>query len=211
MIDWLEFRWLLFLATLLIATGAMFASGMGLRLSAVVAFDVVAGAYVIGTIFVMSGGGSDIIRRHAKDIDAGRWSLLTVSVVLSTTALAALGAEIEAAQDIAVTHLLLAAASIFVSWLFMNTMFAMHYAHTYYAESRAEPGGIKFPGSGSPDYLDFLYFALVLGMTFQTSDVAIVDRRIRRIALLHSAIAFFFNVVIISLAISTVGSMMSRA
>jgi uncharacterized membrane protein len=210
MIDWLEFRWLLFLAALLMGAGVLYLGGMGWRLSLVVAFDLVATAYLVGTIYVMARGDIDTIRRHARVIDAGRWSLLAVSVVLSTTVLAALGVEIEAAEAVSVMHLLLAAASIFVSWVFMNTVFSMHYAHTFYEVNRAAPGGLAFPQSAAPDYLDFLYFAFVIGMTFQTSDVAIVDREIRRVVLLHSVVAFFFNVIVISIAVSTLGTIMGQ-
>jgi uncharacterized membrane protein len=210
MIDWLEFRWLLFFAALLIGAGAMYSFGIGWRLSLVVAFDVITTAYLVATIYVMAGGDPETIRRHARVIDVGRWSLLAVSVALPTAVLAALGVEIQAAAEVSVMHLLLAAASIFASWVFMNTVFSMHYAHTYYAENRAEPGGLAFPESTAPDYLDFLYFAFVIGMTFQTSDVAIVDRRIRRVVLLHSVVAFFFNVIVISIAVSTLGTLMSQ-
>ena len=39
-------------------------------------------------------------------------------------------------------------------------------------------------------------------MTFQVSDVQIVNRRLRRTALVHSVIAFFFNVFIIAISVN---------
>ena len=42
-------------------------------------------------------------------------------------------------------------------------------------------------------------------MTFQVSDVQIVNRRLRRTALVHSVIAFFFNVFIIAISVSVAG------
>lgn len=49
-----------------------------------------------------------------------------------------------------------------------------------------------------------MYFAFVLGMTFQVSDVQIASRAMRRFALLHSMLAFFFNVVIIALTVNII-------
>jgi uncharacterized membrane protein len=206
--DWLEYRWFAFLGVLIAGAATMFWLGAGMRLSMLIAFDLTATTYLIATIGMMFTGNADTIRRHAKDIDSGRWFVLTASILLSATVLAALGVEIQAAEEVQVSHLVLAAASIVVSWLFMNTMFAMHYAHSYYEESKREPGGLIFPGREPPDYFDFLYVALVIGMTFQVSDVAIVDRRIRRVALLQAVVAFFFNVIVISLAVSTLAPLM---
>ena len=55
-----------------------------------------------------------------------------------------------------------------------------------------------------PDYWDFAYFSFVIGMTFQVSDVSINDRHIRRIALMHGVIAFFFDVVIVALSVNLI-------
>ena len=101
-----------------------------------------------------------------------------------------------------VADLIAAAASIVLSWLYMNMIFALHYAHGYYGHGNAMHKGLDFPGTDEPDYWDFAYFALVLGMTFQVSDVQIVNRRVRRTALTHSVIAFFFNVFIIAISVN---------
>jgi uncharacterized membrane protein len=48
----------------------------------------------------------------------------------------------------------------------------LHYAHEFYDQSGV--GGLAFPsGAEEPDYWDFVYFALVIGMTSQVSDVGI--------------------------------------
>src|SRR5208282_440509 len=109
-------------------------------------------------------------------------------------------------------HVMLAALTILLSWFFMNTMFALHYAHGYYGD--ADPssdyratGGLVFPGHPEPDYWDFLYFSFVIGMTFQVSDVQIEDHGLRRVALAHGVLAFFFNVVILALVINLLAGM----
>ena len=51
------------------------------------------------------------------------------------------------------------------------------------------------PMTTSPDYWDFLYFSLVIGMTSQVSDVGISSKVIRRVASVHGVLSFFFNLV----------------
>ncbi|OYV86370.1 MAG: hypothetical protein B7Z64_03640, partial [Acidiphilium sp. 21-68-69] len=63
-------------------------------------------------------------------------------------------------------------------------------------------GGLAFPGSEAPDYLDFVYFSFVLGMTFQVSDVNILSRKMRRLATLQGVIGYLFNTVVLALAIN---------
>ena len=65
---------------------------------------------------------------------------------------------------------------------------------------------LEFPGTTQPLYWDFVYFAFTLGMTFQTSDVAIKDERIRRVVILHSFTAFVFNIGVLAFTINVLGS-----
>jgi uncharacterized membrane protein len=84
-------------------------------------------------------------------------------------------------------HIFLVIASVITSWILVHTLFTLRYAHMYYDtdddDGNAKPmGGLEFPKEENPDYLDFVYFAFVIGMTFQVSDVEISDRQIRRLA-----------------------------
>ncbi len=63
-------------------------------------------------------------------------------------------------------------------------------------------GGLEFPGERRPDYLDFMYFALVLGMTFQVSDVQITSRKFRRLAAVHGLLSFLYNTIILALTLN---------
>ena len=63
-------------------------------------------------------------------------------------------------------------------------------------------GGLQFPGDDLPDYFDFFYFALVLGMTFQVSDVQITARKLRRLATAHGLLGFLFNTIILALTVN---------
>jgi len=68
-------------------------------------------------------------------------------------------------------------------------------------------GGLDFPSEKRPDYLDFVYFSLVLGMTFQVSDTNIGTKQIRRTALRHAWLSFPLGAVIIATAINLVSGL----
>lgn len=107
-------------------------------------------------------------------------------------------------------YLLLTVAALLLSWLLIQTLFAFHYAHLYYA--RPEDGdehqrGLKFPDEGEPDYLDFAYYAFVVGMTSQVSDVAVMARHMRRVTLIHGILSFVFNIMILAMSINIIGGL----
>ena len=91
-----------------------------------------------------------------------------------------------------------------LSWAFIHTIFTLHYAHEYYGEHRGSEGGLRFPGKDA-DYWDFVYFSFGIGMSAQVSDVAVTEKRIRRIVMFHSIMAFFFNVTLLALTMNLVG------
>ena len=90
-------------------------------------------------------------------------------------------------------QLTLATVTIFLSWVFIHTIFALNYAHDYYGEHGAKRSGLKFPDDEDPDYWDFVYFSFVVGMTCQVSDVAVASQPIRRTVIAHGVVSFFFN------------------
>lgn len=101
----------------------------------------------------------------------------------------------------------LAALSIFAAWALLNMLFAIHYAHVYFSCGAQEKPQLQFPGDGHRAFSDFVYFAFVIGMTFQVSDVAIVDSGMRRLVLAHSVLAFLFNVFVLALAVNALGNL----
>ena len=57
-----------------------------------------------------------------------------------------------------------------------------------------------------PDYWDFVYFALVIGMTAQVADVGITTKEIRRTVAAHGVVSFFFNVALLALTVNIAAS-----
>lgn len=106
----------------------------------------------------------------------------------------------------------LAFASVALGWLTIHTMAALHYAHLYWRPGSTETGpnagkSLDFPGDAAPGAYDFLYFAFVIGMTAQTSDVAITSTAMRKVNLLHAIVSFFFNTVLVAAAVNAAVSL----
>ncbi len=115
-----------------------------------------------------------------------------------------------------VRHVLLAVASVGCSWILLHTIFALRYAHMFYANlhddetGHACGSGLLFPEESVPDYIDFAYFSFVVGMTFQVSDVEISSREIRRLTLVHSLLSFLFNTIIVALSINVISGLIAH-
>ncbi len=115
-------------------------------------------------------------------------------------------------------HIILSATSVFFSWVLMHTVFTIRYAHLFYTYPTREEqekgeqhhGGLDFPQTPHPDFLDFAYFSFVLGMTFQVADVNITASNIRRLALLHGFLAFVYNTIIVALSINIISGMIAK-
>jgi uncharacterized membrane protein len=171
------------------------------------AFNVAATSFLILIFRMMSRSTQASMRQRAEQQREGRWVVLGTSLVVSLATLVALSLELHTKSGGAPVQVALSVSSIVLTWVFVNTMFTLHYAHDYYVHHDPKLSGLDFPGTEEPDYWDFMYFAFVLGMTFQVSDVQITSRPMRRFALLHSVLAFFFNVVIIALTVNIIAGL----
>ena len=185
---------------LFVALDARLGAGRALLL----AFDIASSGYFGSIAWMMARTTPQNLRRRAEQQMEGKWTVLVLSTVVSAVVLLALRTELHASKGSAVLDLALPAASIVLAWLFFSVVFAQTYAHSDHLERLAGQPGLIFPGANSPDYWDYLYFSLVLSMTFQTSDVNISSRNLRHMVLLHSVAAFFFNVFIIALTVNVV-------
>jgi uncharacterized membrane protein len=197
-------RFSLSAAVFILLGGALYASGMPPARAVLLAFNIAALLFLVATAYMFAHSETAKMRSRARLQDEGQWGFLGSGIVVSLVVLVALVTELHGAKSDGLLGILLAAGSLLLSWMFMNTMFALHYAHMYYGARSAKEKGLDFPGVQDPDYWDFAYFAFVLGMTFQVSDVQINLQTMRRLALVHSIIAFFFNVIIIALTVNVV-------
>ena len=199
-------RWRFSISAMIFVTLAIGAAlaGINLALALLLAFDVATLIFLAVTTYMFITSHSISMRERARAQDEGYWGFLLSSALVSVVALVALAMELHASKGGGVVEIVLATCSLLLAWLFVNTIFAVHYAHEYYGDGDSKRSGLEFPGTKQPDYWDFVYFAFVIGMTFQVSDVQISERQIRRVALVHALIAFFFNVIVIALSVNIV-------
>jgi uncharacterized membrane protein len=172
-----------------------------------VTWDVGVGLYLALAFQAMANADIARIRRRAAMLDEDRVPFLILTAGAALATIGAIVAELgdkETAR--APAHIGLAVVTIALSWAFIHTIFALHYAHEFYIENRYEDGGLAFPGKEQPDYWDFVYFSLVIGMTSQVSDVAVTAKAIRRTVLAHGVVSFFFNVALLALTVNIAAS-----
>ena len=149
------------------------------------------------------------MRRAARENDANRKVLLVLTLILTLVILVTVAGEMVGPRHPTVAEKLLIAATLALAWTGANMVYALHYAHLFYTEGKGgkDLGGLDFPGDRpEPDYADFVYFSITIGVALQTSDVIITSPAIRRVVTGHSVAAFVFNLGILALAVSVLGS-----
>ena len=203
-------RFLAFLLAVPLLWAALRAANLGSdwRDLAAMSFDIAALGFLISLYPLLRDSAPAAIRKHARDNDTNRALVLVLTSGLTLVVMAAITGELPGAREQEPLAIAKLVGTLLLTWLFANMVYALHYAHAFYAQdpkNGGDVGGLAFPATKAPDYFDFAYFALTLGMTFQTSDVDITLRPVRRIALLHSFAAFVFNLGVIAFTINALG------
>jgi uncharacterized membrane protein len=200
------------LACGLAAAAVLTSIGPGMSTStgrSILAWDIGVGVYLVLSLYLFLTEDPRQMAADAAAQEEGEWTIFALTVAAVAASMIVITQEFGAAGHLKgadkALHIGLVAVTLLQSWLMMHVTFAYRYAHEYYEISGNGPavdGGLKFPGEDPPDYMDMLYFALVLGMTFQVSDVVITSRKLRRLATLHGFLAFLFNTVILALTVN---------
>ncbi|MGJ7494406.1 DUF1345 domain-containing protein [Variovorax sp. RT4R15] len=154
-------------------------------------------------------------RERAQSLDQPNVMILCSMLVVVGVSVAAIAMLLQQVKQLdgvdRAGHITLALVALAGSWLMIHTIYAFHYAHSYYILEKgrkADEHGLDFPGTAPPDYFDFLYYSLVVGMTSQVSDVQILSPDMRRITLVHSVLSFGFNMLVLALSINVVAGAM---
>ena len=163
-------------------------------------WDLAVGLYLLLSYRLIARETAVQIRKRAASQDEGAVAILGLTAAAAAVSLFAIVAQLGISSEPGrhPVELLFATATIVLSWFFTHTIFAFHYAHGFYGAGGGD-GGLNFPREKEPDYWDFMYFSLVIGMTSQVSDVAVAGKAIRRIVLAHGVLSFFFNVALLAL------------
>jgi uncharacterized membrane protein len=180
---------------------------------AILAFDIGSAIFLGLTAVSFFSTQDRDISAVAKRQQEGEWSVFALTIlgaVMSFTSIFLFSGAPSGHKAERGLYLAFVVVTLLLSWLTTHVSFAYRYAHEYYTvdgDSGPE-GGLSFPGDERPDYLDFIYFSFVLGMTFQVSDVNITSKKLRRLATVQGLIGFLFNTVILALSVNIAASLL---
>ncbi|MFX5739060.1 DUF1345 domain-containing protein [Acinetobacter baumannii] len=155
------------------------------------------------------------MQQQAKKQDESKWVIMLIVLLAITMSLVAILVQLSqlpSGHYEKLGHVALALLTIISAWLFMHTVFALHYAHDFYmALSRNEEnGGLDFPGTEHPTYPDFLYFSYIIGTSAQTADVSITNKHMRLLNLFHAVLSFGFNTTILAICINVAAGFLTN-
>jgi len=193
---------------------------LSIALAPAFAIEFGAGAFFLGYLVMVFWRlhrlTPKFLRVHADESDTPGSVILVVAIGTIVVASASLFVLLNGKAPDRL-HMTLGIIAVVLGWVCIHTMLAFHYAYEYYGTDTASPpgkdghrphvGGLDFPGSEQPDALSFLYFSFVVAMTAQVSDVTVTSNPMRRIVLLHGILSFFFNTVILAIAVNVVVSL----
>ena len=177
---------------------------------------VLVGWEVAATVF-LAWVGRTIVRMDAAETrgvaarEDSRVAAEELVVTASVVSLVAVGFVLVAAGHAAPNRraalTVLAVISVLLAWAAVHVVHALRYARLYYT---VPVGGITFPDDEPPDYVDFAYVALTVGMCFQVSDTDLSTRRTRRTALQHALLSYLFGAVFVATTVNSVAAVLNR-
>lgn len=180
------------------------------QVAALVGWDTLAGTFA-GSVFLATRGkdaaATEAMATREDNTRVGADALLVGASVASLVGVAL--ALLRAAAETGAAHTLIIAVaflSVVLSWATVHTVFTLRYARLYYGGDR----GIDWHGRDRPDFGDFAYVALTLGMTFQVSDTDITSKPIRKAVLRHAVLSYVFGVVILATTINVIASLLTK-
>jgi uncharacterized membrane protein len=189
------------------ALGAAVYAAMSLAhvsVAAAAAGDTFFAVYLAASAWLLLKSTKADVKSRAKTEDEG--AMIVIALALAAVAFSVTGIFIvlNQAHRPDLPSLLLALAAAPLGWCMLHTISAFHYVNLYYFASAAEASSkaLEFPGTKEPDLWDFIYFSFVIGMTAQVSDVQVRTTGMRQAVTGHSVVSFFFNTVLIAMAVN---------
>jgi len=192
-----------------IAAAALAAlNGASWSVAALCASDVAALVFVVWVAVTTFSADAAATERIARAEDASRPASEAVLIAAGAASLVAVAFTLGQAGDSGAPQrgllTALALASVALAWMSVHTVFVLRYARLYYSPPR---GGIDFHGE-MPEYRDFAYLGLTIGMTFQVSDTDLTTKRVRRVALHHALLSYVFGTGIVAITVSSVAALL---
>jgi uncharacterized membrane protein len=180
------------------------------QVTSLLGWDAAATVFCAWVWAVTHAADAPSTEQHATREDDSRTAADLILVAASAASLLGVATVLLLASERSgVTRALmvgLAVVTVVVSWLAVQTVFILRYAHLYYLDG----GGIDFHSDEPPHYRDFAYVAFTLGMTYQVSDTNLSSKRIRSAALRQALISYVFGIAVIAITINVVAGLLGR-
>lgn len=166
--------------------------------------------YLVLTVAFMIRLTPEHLRLRADYEDEGIGLIVAITLAAIFLNIGMIFLLLNRGAGIALPELLLTLGGIPLGWATLHVVMASHYGHLYYssaddtAKHRQDAGGLAFPGTKEPTAWDFFYYSFVVGMTAQVSDVQVCATHMRRLTLGHGIVSFFYNTVLVALAVNVI-------
>lgn len=191
-----------------VAAGIALGSALGPAAGAVGGWGALAAVntlWVLLTVWPMDAAAT---RAHATAEDPGRRIARVIAIIGSLVSLVAVGIVVLQARHAGdVEGYLLAGIAVLgvaASWGLIQVDYMLRYARIYYSD---QVGGIQFNQEEDPEYTDFAYFSLGLGMTYQVADTNVTANEVRRVVIAQTMLAYLFGAVILATVINLITSL----
>jgi uncharacterized membrane protein len=182
---------------------------LALPAPAAIASDVFFAAFLISTWWLVFRLSGDDLEHKADIEDEGAFIVTLLTLVAIVYASVAIFAALNQKHHSGPAAIILTLAGAPLGWLMLQTVMAFHYANLYYRRDDLPDyvPPVDFPKSPLPGPWDFLYLAMVVGMTAQVADTNVQTTPMRRAVMAHSVVSFFFNTVLIAMAVNAAVTM----
>lgn len=168
---------------------------------------------ILDWLIILKNTAADV-KKNAANEDSGKvfiFVFIVFGALFSLLAVFILLLSVKKNTAEFATQALFSVLAVVLSWFLIHTVFTLRYAHLYYIQlKKHQVKSLCFPGGEEPDYTDFAYFSFTIGMTFQVSDIEIVSKEIRKLALFQGILSFAFNTAIIALSINLISSLLAK-
>ncbi|MFG1463981.1 DUF1345 domain-containing protein [Xanthobacter sp. DSM 24535] len=177
---------------------------------ALLAWDIAIFVWLVLVGILVVRTDAQLLSIHAGIDDEGGPVILVASLLCAGISLAAVIMESghhgtnSGSSPLRVT---LAVSTLLLSWLFLHTIYALHYSREFYSARPDASPMLVFPGDARPTYWDLLYFSFNIGTASQTADVTIPSPRLRRLVLGHQIASYIFNAAVIALGVNVAASL----
>ena len=195
-------------------TAGLVATGRYWAVAAAAGWDAAAITFLAVVWIAIYPKNAQETRIHARAEDVSR---ATADIVLLSASVASLVAVafvlVKAGHSPSdrSTLIPLAVVTVALAWASVHTVYVLRYAGLYYEPHDPPVVVIDFNDDGyRPDYHDFAYLAVTIGMTYQVSDTTLKTQEIRRTALRHALLSYVFGTVIVAVTINVVASLLNK-